>query len=160
LASELFFGQRARRDEPDDIAADDRLRAALLGFRRILDLFADGDPEAEADQFLQIVVSRMDRHAAHGNVEPHMLPAPRQRDAERPRGIDGVLEEQLVEIAHAVEQQAVRIGGLDLDELFHHRRRRGAALASGKLGRRQDIVRAHDLIVHGESVLPKKEVPP
>ena len=34
----------------------------------------------------------------------------------------GIVEEQLVEIAHPVEQQAVRIGGLDLDILLHHRR--------------------------------------
>ena len=38
------------------------------------------------------------------------------------RGDLGVLEEQLVEIAHPVEQQAIRIGGLDLDVLLHHRR--------------------------------------
>ena len=36
-----------------------------------------------------------------------------------------VLEEQLVEVAHPVEQQAVRIGRLDLEILRHHRRQPG-----------------------------------
>ena len=47
----------------------------------------------------------------------------------------GVLEEQLVEIAHPVEQQAIRIGRLDLDVLLHHRR--DAARRSGG-GRRAE----------------------
>jgi hypothetical protein len=51
-----------------------------------------------------------------------MLAALGQHDAERARGDLGVLEEQLVEIAHPVEQQAARIGGLDLEVLLHHRR--------------------------------------
>src|SRR5262249_42005058 len=34
-------------------------------------------------------------------------------------------EEQLVEVAHAVEQQRVRVRRLDLDVLLHHRRRAG-----------------------------------
>ena len=42
---------------------------------------------------------------------------------------DRVVEEQLVEIAHAVEQEAVRMTGLDLHELRHHGRR--AALSGG-----------------------------
>ena len=51
-----------------------------------------------------------------------MLAALGQHDAERARGDFGVLEEQLVEIAHPVEQQQPGIGGLDLEVLFHHRR--------------------------------------
>ena len=50
-----------------------------------------------------------------------MLAALGEHDAERARRHLGVLEEQLVEIAHPVEQQAIRIGLLDLDELLHHR---------------------------------------
>ena len=42
----------------------------------------------------------------------------------RLRGL-GVLEEQLVEIAHPVEQQAIRVGRLDLHVLRHHRRHTG-----------------------------------
>ena len=76
----------------------------------------------ERDQLLQIVVGGMDRHAAHRDVGAQMLAALGQRDAERARGDLGVVEEQLVEIAHAVEQQVIRIGRLDLEILLHHRR--------------------------------------
>jgi malate dehydrogenase (oxaloacetate-decarboxylating)(NADP+) len=63
----------------------------------------------------------MDRHAAHRDVLALMLAALGQRDAERAAGDFRVLEEQLVEIAHAVEQQRIGIGRLDLDELLHGR---------------------------------------
>ena len=65
-----------------------------------------------ADQFLQIVIGGMNRHAAHGDIFAQMLAALGQRDAEVARGDLRILKEQLVEIAHAVEQQATRIGRL------------------------------------------------
>ena len=83
----------------------------------------------------------MNRHAAHGDVLAEMLAALRQRDAERARRIDRILEEELVEIAHSIEEQAAGIGGLDLDELLHHRSGRRAALFRGQLGDVQDITR-------------------
>ena len=44
-----FLGQRARGDETDDVARDQRFRpAALLCLRGALDLFGDGDPAAGA----------------------------------------------------------------------------------------------------------------
>ncbi len=86
---------------------------------------------AERDQLLQIIVGALDRHAAHRNVLAAMLAALRQHDAERARGDDGILEKQFVEIAHAVEQQAIRIGRLDLDILRDHRRRRVAFVVAG-----------------------------
>jgi hypothetical protein len=62
-----------------------------------------------------------------------MLAALGQRDAERARGGDRVVEEQLVEITHPVELRQQRIGvrGLDLDVLLHQRR---DALATQRLG--------------------------
>ena len=113
---QLVFGDRAGGDEAHDVALDDRFGAALLRFRRVLDLFADGHAKAEPDQLLQIVIGRMDRHAAHRNFLAEMLAALRQRDAERARRFDRVLEEQFVEIAHPVEQQRIRIVRLDLDD--------------------------------------------
>ena len=77
---------------------------------------------AERDQPVQILVGALDRHAAHRNVAALMLAALGQHDAERARGSLGIVEEQFVEIAHPVEQQTIRIGGLDLDVLLHHRR--------------------------------------
>ena len=61
----------------------------------------------------------MHRHAAHRDVPAEMLAALGEHDAERARRDFGVLEEQLVEIAHPIEQEAIRIGGLDLDILLH-----------------------------------------
>ena len=102
----VFLRQRARRHQPHHVAADHRLRAALLRFGRVFQLLADGDAVAERDQALQVVVGGVDRHAAHGNIGTQMLAARGQRDAERPAGGLGVVEEQLVEIAHPVKQQA------------------------------------------------------
>ena len=47
----------------------------------------------------------MDRHAAHRDVAALVLAALGERDVERLGRGDGILEEQLVEIAHPVEQQ-------------------------------------------------------
>ena len=77
---------------------------------------------AKADQALQIIISAINRHAAHGNIFAQMFSALGQHNAKRPAGNFRILEEQLVEIAHPVKQQAVRIGRLDLDKLSHHRR--------------------------------------
>ena len=106
--------------------ATTRFAAALARLARILDLLADRDAVAEADQTLQIIVGALDRHAAHRNILALMLAALGQHDAERAAGNFGVLEEHFVEIAHPVEQKAVGIGGLDLAILRHHRRDAGA----------------------------------
>ncbi len=71
---------------------------------------------------MKILVGALDRHAAHGDVLAAMLAALGEHDAERAARHLRVTEEQLVEVAHPVEQQAVRIGGLDLDVLLHQRR--------------------------------------
>src|ERR1051325_10778205 len=88
------------------------------------------------DQAVQILVGAVHRHAAHRDVLAEMLAALGQNDAERAARDLGVLEEQLVEITHPVEQEAVRIGVLDLDVLLHDRRRpRGGLLRGGVIGR-------------------------
>ncbi len=97
----------------------DRFGAAFPGFRRIFHLLADGHPETFGDQPLQIFIGAMDRHAAHGDVFAQMLAALGEYDAERFSGGDRVLEEQLVEVTHPVEQHAIGIGGLDLEKLRH-----------------------------------------
>ncbi len=131
---QLFLGDRAGRHQPHHVALHHRLGAALLRFRRVLDLFAHCDAMALRDQLLQIVVGGVDRHAAHRNVLALVLAALRQRDAERAAGDLRVLEEQLVEVAHAVEQQRIGIRPLDLDELLHHRRRTGRRQLGGTGG--------------------------
>ena len=132
------FGQRARRDQPHHVAAHHALVAARPRRRRILGLFAHRDPMAGRDQPVQIILGALHRHAAHRDVQALMLAALGQHDAERLRGDLGVLEEQLVEIAHPVEQQQPGMGGLDLEVLLHHRRdarrRLGGGAASGGTG--------------------------
>ena len=122
---QAVLGQRASGDETDHVAPDDRLRAALLGFRGILHLLAHSDAEAALDQTLQIVVGRMHRDPAHGDILALVLAALRELDAERLARRHRVVEEEFVEVAHAIEEQAVGIGGLDLGVLRHHRRQRG-----------------------------------
>jgi hypothetical protein len=74
----------------------------------------------------------MDRHATHLDILPQMLAALGQHNAQRRRGDLGVLEEQLVEIAHAIEQQIARVDRLDLEELRHHRRQHRRGLTDGR----------------------------
>jgi hypothetical protein len=51
-----------------------------------------------------------------------MLSALGQRDVERRRRLFGIVEEHLVEIAHPVEQQIIRMCAFDLQILRHHGR--------------------------------------
>ncbi len=130
------FGQRARRHQPHHVAADHALVAARARRGRILRLLAHRDAMAGFDQPMQIVLGAFHRHAAHRDIHALMLAAFGQHDAERARGDFGVLEKQLVEIAHPVEQQQPGIGGLDLQVLFHHRR--DARCAPRRAARRLD----------------------
>ena len=76
---------------------------------------------AKSDELLKIVVRGVDGHTAHGNILAQVLAAFGQGDAEGTGRDLRILKEQLVKIAHPVKQQAARVGGLDLDELGHHR---------------------------------------
>ena len=116
------FGQRARRHQPHHAAAHHALVAARACGGRVFGLLAHRNAMAGIDQAMQIVLGAFHRHAAHRDVEALMLAALGQHDAERVGGDFGVLEEQLVEIAHPVEQQRPGMGGLDFEVLFHHRR--------------------------------------
>ena len=117
---ERVFGQRSRRHHPRHLAPDNRLGAPFLGFRRVFGLLTHCDLETFADQAGQIHLRRVHGHASHGDVFALMFAAFRQRDIQRFSGAFGVLKEQLVEVAHAVEQHAVGIVCLDLEELLHH----------------------------------------
>ena len=119
---QALLGKRARGNEADHVAPHHGLRSPLARLGRILDLLAHRDAMALRDQALEIFVGGMDRHAAHRDVLPEMLAALGERDAERAGGDRSVLEEQLVEIAHAVEQEAIGVRRFDLEKLRHHRR--------------------------------------
>ena len=127
---QAFLGKRPRRDEADDVTANHRLRPALPRLGGVLELLAHSDAMTLGDETLEIVVSRAHRHAAHRNVLALMLAALGERDAERARGDLGVLEEQLVEIAHAVEQEAIGVRRLDLEILGDHWRGAGSVFSA------------------------------
>ena len=125
------LGQGAGRDQPHHVAPDRHLGIAPgLG---VFHLLGHGHAKAAPDQPRQIIFRRMHRHAAHGNRRPAMRPARGQRDIQRRRGSFGVGEEQLIEIAHAEEDQRIRVlrlGGKPL----RHRRGRAGGVAVGQRG--------------------------
>ncbi len=130
------LGERARRDEAHDIAPHHALSPALARLGGVLDLLADRDPVPERDQAIEIFVGAFDWHPAHRDVAVKMFSALGEHNPERARGELGVLEKKLVEVAHPVEQQAIRIGSLDLDILLHHRGDAARRIAgSGGIGR-------------------------
>ena len=145
------------RDQPHHVAAHHAFVAALSRLRRVFELLADRDPVALRDQAVQIFVGALDRHAAHRNVAAEMLAALGQDDAERAGRDFGIVEEQFVEIAHPVEQQAIRIGRLDLDILLHHRSDAAEIVdrfGRARLRRRDRRVFLHSLrFGYGHSVL-------
>jgi hypothetical protein len=62
---------------------------------------------------------RVRRHAAHRHLPPLMLAAEGERDIERFRCRFRIVEEHLVEIAHAEEDQRIRMRGLGGEPLRH-----------------------------------------
>ena len=125
-----LLGDGARRHQAHHLAADHGFAAALAGLGRVLDLLANGDAVALADQPIQIILGALDRHAAHGDVHALMLAALRQDNGERTGGDLGVFKKQFVEIAHAIEEERARIRRLDRVILRHHRRDFGAIRAA------------------------------
>src|SRR3974390_967272 len=118
---EGVFGERAGRHQADHVAPHYSFGAALLRFCRVLELLAHCDAMAERNQAVQVLIGTLNWHAAHRDVLAEMLAALGEHDAERARGGFGVFKEHFVEVAHPVEQDAIRIGRLDLDVLLHHR---------------------------------------
>ena len=138
---QAVLGERARCDDADHLAPHHRLAAAPPGLGRVLHLLAHGDPEALADQAREIGIGRVHRHAAHGDVLALVPAAFGEGDVERLRGLDRVLEEHLVEVAHAVEEETIRVRALDLEVLRHHgaggkRRRLGPRRGGGCFAQR------------------------
>ena len=100
---QAFLGDRAGRDQPHDVALDERFRSTFFRRGRVFELLADGDAMAERNQPIEVVVGPLDRHPAHADILALVLAALGEDDAERPARDLRVIEEQLVEIPHAVE---------------------------------------------------------
>ena len=118
------LGQRARRHDANHLALDQCLAAPLFRLGGVFHLLADCDLEPRLDQARQVGLRRMHGNPAHGHVLAGLLAPFGQRDVEGARGGDGVVEEQLVEIAHAVENKTFRVVRLDLKIMHQHGRQR------------------------------------
>jgi hypothetical protein len=110
-----IFREGARRHDAGHAAFN-----GPLAFRRVTDLFTDRDRDTLFHESRQIGVNCMIGNPAHWNglVGEH---APRgQRDVEQVCSPLGIVEEQLVKVAHAIEQQFIRMCCLDAHILLHH----------------------------------------
>jgi len=95
---------------------------------------------AEPDQLGEVALDRVHRHAGHHHRLAGRLAARGERDVEQAVRLAGVVEEQLVEVAHPVEHQRVRMVRLDAQVLLHHRRvGRQRGLEGLAAGRRRDL---------------------
>ena len=108
---------RGGRDDAHHLALDD-----ALGGARVLHLLAERDPEALPHQPGDVAGGGVVGHAAHRDrLALLVLRARGEGDLERARGDHGVVEEQLVEVAHAEEHERVRVLGLHPVVLLHRR---------------------------------------
>lgn len=106
----------ARCDRLDDLAPHESLR---LG--GVLDLLADGDAMAHADQTLDVLVLGAHRHAREGHVPGAAVVSRGQGEPQQFGARLRVLVEHFVEIADAEEDQRVRMARLGLTPLLHER---------------------------------------
>jgi hypothetical protein len=88
---------------------------------RIFYLLADGDFESFTDQLRDIAFSGVMGYAAHRDGDALFFVARSERDLELLRGEDGVVEEKLVEISQAEEQQGAGMLLFDGGILPHQR---------------------------------------
>ncbi len=113
-AQHLRVHRGAGRDDAGDLAPD-KLGGGAGNFH----LIADGDAVALLDQARDVVFGGVIRHAAHRNRLALFLVARGERDFELAGGGDGVVVEQLVEVAEPEHQQRVRHLLLDAVVLPH-----------------------------------------
>ncbi len=102
------------------VGADDLAPHQPLGGRRILDLLGHRHPESGVEQLAQVAVEGVVRDAAHRRRDLVVVPAPGEGDPEHRGRLLGVLEEQLVEVAHPVQQQRRAGPRLEVEVLPQH----------------------------------------
>ncbi len=132
---QVGIGQRAGRHDPRHAALD-----GALARRGIAELLDDHGRLAALHESREVGLDRVVRHAGHRDRRAGRLAARRQRDVEHPRRALGIVVEQLVEIAHPVEHELVRMRVLDGQVLAHHR----GVLAQGDVVQARLRVGMHD----------------
>jgi len=128
FAQQLAVGQRARGDHTHHLALH-----RTFGSGDVSNLLANGDRFAQLDQACQIALDRVERHARHDDGLPRRLAAFGDGDVEQAACLFGVLPEQLVKVAHPVEDE--RVGKLRLDgQVLGHHGGVGAQVRRGRHG--------------------------
>jgi hypothetical protein len=100
LLEQSVVSDGARRNHPNHLPLD-----GALGLRGVSDLLADRDRLAFANEASEIVVDAVVRNPGHRDRFAGGLAARGQRDVDELRGAARVVVEELVEVAHAVEQE-------------------------------------------------------
>ena len=140
-------GRQIQRREPDRIAGEDRHQEVVacavqplvgedragahrldhlaphhpLGVLWILHLLANGYPVAAFHEAPQVPVGGLDRHARQRDLGGGAAVAARECQAQFPSGELRVVEEHLVEVAHAEKQNRIGMARLDCAVLLHQR---------------------------------------
>ncbi len=114
---QLGVAQGAGGDDPGHLPAHQ-----TLGLGGLLHLVADRHLEAGAHRLGEVDFEGVVRHPAHRRFALGAALPRGERHLQQRRGALGVLEEQLVEVAHPVEQQGVRMLRLELQIVAQHRR--------------------------------------
>ena len=108
----------ARRHEFRDAALHEFLREL-----RVFQLVADGHAETCADEARQIRVERVEGKARHLRCRSAaFIAAARERDAQHSGSRHGVGSICFVKVAAAKQQNGIRVFGLEVIKLLHHRR--------------------------------------
>jgi|GEM_PF-3837872 len=121
VVEQALVHARARRDHAPHITLDQ-----ALGFLRILHLLAHRDAEACVDQPTKVGLCAVEWNAGHRDSACALG----ERDAKRPVRGHRIVVEELVEVAHAKEEQAVGIARLEVRVLPHGGR---VAVGRGRL---------------------------
>ncbi len=114
----LGITDQARGHHLDHIAPHQALATGAL---RIFHLLADRDPVAEIRQTFHVPVCAVHGNAAHRNRIGFPAVPGGEGDVEEGSRALRILEEELVEVSHAVEDDGVGMTGLDPQVLAHHR---------------------------------------
>ncbi len=115
---QALFKHRAGGEHPGDAA----LEQFAFG-RGAFQLVAEGDAEAAAHQLSAVALGGMVGNARHRH-SPDSLAAllAGEGELQQAREGDGVFKEALEEVAEAVEQHPIGMGGLELHVVTQHRR--------------------------------------
>ena len=124
----LRVGERPRGDDAHHLSPHE-----LLALARRLHLLAHRHLAPGANQPGDIAVGRVMGNARHGDGALPLL-ARGEGDLEQARALVGVLEEELVEVAEAEEEEVVGVALLELPVLQHHWRQRGRQRGDGNAG--------------------------